>query len=450
MVEPDNKTIRAIAWAEVFPWLNLVRVFRIAISARVLALGAAGILITAIGWAVIGSVFGTDSPVTSWLEPFTECPWKCLTRSVDDRPSLHGDVMAVKFDFTVNDVVYGVPRDPTEEAIAVNFGPSPEPTSLLRYGNVLGISDLKPRDPILSTWSLLTLPAVGGLKETGFSLRALASLLLCGLLSVATWAFFGAAICRIAAVQLAAEEQVGLGAALRYACRKWPAYFAAPLFPVGGALLAAIPVIILGWLMNVSVLFGGLFWPLVLVAGFFMAVLLLGVLFGWPLMWATISTEGTDSFDALSRSYAYTFQRPLNYLFYAFVAGVIGWLGWLFVQNFAAGVIWMGYWAAGWGCGSEQLATIISGGELEGLSSVGATLIRFWAGCVKLLAVGFLFSYFWSAAAGIYLLLRRDVDATEMDEVYLDADKSEETFGLPTVTTDQTGAPIVEEDETSE
>ena len=91
-----------------------------------------------------------------------------------------------------------------------------------------------------------------------------------------------------------------------------------------------------------------------------MALLLLGVLFGWPLMWATISAEGTDSFDALSRSYAYTFQRPLHYLFYAIVAGFIGWLGWLLVQNFAAGVVWMGYWAAGWGA-ARPIDAIMSG-----------------------------------------------------------------------------------------
>ena len=92
-----------------------------------------------------------------------------------------------------------------------------------------------------------------------------------------------------------------------------------------------------------------------------MALLLLGLLFGWPLMWATISAEGTDSFDALSRSYAYVFQRPLHYLFYALVAGVIGWLGWLLVQNFAAGVVWMGYWAAGWGSGGRCNPGVMNG-----------------------------------------------------------------------------------------
>ena len=230
---------------------------------------------------------------------------------------------------------------------------------------------------------------------------------------------------------------------MRYACRKWPAYFAAPLLPVGGVLLAAIPVAVLGidhaghrraagWADSLAVGAAG---------RLLMALLLLGLLFGWPLMWATISAEGTDSFDALSRSYAYTFQRPLHYLFYAVVAGLIGWLGWLLVENFAAGVVWMGYWAAGWGCGSEQLESACSVAA-KAREAVRRRADRFWAGCVKLLAVGYLFSYFWTAATAIYFLLRRDVDATEMDEVFLDADAGEEAAGLPTILADRAGAPV--------
>ena len=112
----------------------------------------------------------------------------------------------------------------------------------------------------------------------------------------------------------------------------------------------------------------------------------------------------------MSRSYAYTFQRPLHYLFYVIVAAILGGLGWLLVQNFAAGVVWMSYWAAGLGAGGERIDSIMSG-ELTGFSGFAAWLIHFWAGCVKLLAVGYLFSYFWTASSCIYLLLRRDVDA---------------------------------------
>jgi hypothetical protein len=411
MIEHDNGTVRAIAWSEVFPWLSLVRTFRLAISVRALVLGAAAILLMAIGWWGVGSLFMSDeSPAADWLGPFTVCPWKAVTGWVDDQPSL-----MTRGDWLERDM-------PLESAP-------------------------HPNNPITGPWMLLTKPALEGLSSTAQPLSDVACFLLCGLWSAAVWALFGAAICRTAAVQLAADEQIGWGATLRYAVRKWPSYIAAPLLPIGGVLLAAIPVLVLGWIMRagVGLFLGGLLWPLALAAGLLMALLLLGVLFGWPLMWATISVEGTDSFDALSRSYAYVFQRPLRYLFYISVATIIGWLGWVLVQNFAAGVVWMAYWAAGWGCGMDQLKLIQTGGEELGtIGGAGAVLVRFWAGCVKLLAVGYLFSYFWTAAVAIYFQLRRDVDATEMDEVFLDADQSEPAAGLPEVTTDNAGAPTVE------
>jgi hypothetical protein len=167
-------------------------------------------------------------------------------------------------------------------------------------------------------------------------------------------------------------------------------------------------------------------------------------------MWSTIGTEGTDSFDALSRSFAYTYQRPVHYLFFALVAAVFGWFGWLLVKNFAAGVVWLTYWSAGWSGTAERVDAIMNlpdaPGSIEGIGYAGAIIIRFWAGCVKLLAVGFIYGYFWTATSAIYYLLRRSVDATEMDEVYLDADQSEQTYGLPQVKTDAAGAPVVSDE----
>ncbi len=412
MVEHDANTVRTVAWSEVFPWLRIVRVFRLAIAARALLLGAAGILLTASGWALIGGIFGEGAVVCDSLCEATACPWQALAAAVPNQPGF------------LNGMETGVEQE--------RFDPSAAQL----------------HNPISDPWKLLTLPALEGLSSMSPSWSVAATVLLCGVWSIAVWAFFGAAICRIAAVQLAASEQVGWGAVLRFAARKWPSYCAAPLLPLGGVLLAAIPVFVLGLIIRADALMilGGLLWPLALAAGLLMTLLLAGLLFGWPLMWGAISAEGTDSFDALSRSYAYVFQRPLHYLFYVLAAGLIGWLGWVLVQNIAAGVVWMSYWAAGWGCGSAQIDAVMYGGdELGRVGGFGAGLIRFFADCVKLLAVGYLFSYFWTAAAAIYFLLRRDVDATEMDEVYLDADQSEPAFDLPQVATDEAGAPVAEE-----
>jgi len=213
-------------------------------------------------------------------------------------------------------------------------------------------------------------------------------------------------------------------------------------------LFSAIPVVLLGLLLrwDVGLLLAALIWPLALLAGLIMAVLLLGLVFGWPLMFATISTEGTDSFDALSRSYAYTFQRPLHYLFYALAAAALGTLGWLLVSNFAAGVVGLTCWAASWFPGAPRMEAILHGGIEGEVATAGAVVLGFWTGSVKLLAVGFLYGFFFTAATAIYLLLRRDADATEMDEVFLDEDESEQQYGLPPLVADTAGAPRATDD----
>jgi hypothetical protein len=276
--------------------------------------------------------------------------------------------------------------------------------------------------------------------------------LLCGLWALMIWAFFGGAITRSASVELAAGERIGWGETLRYALSKCGAYFAAPLLPLFGVLFCSIFVLIVAFLLRWAwtVWLAGLLWPLLLVFGFLMACMLLGLAVGWPLMWATISSEGTDSFDAISRSYAYAFQRPLHYLFYALVAVVLGVLGWLLVSNFADGVVYLTYWAASWSAGSDRVAEVAIGGQGTRLmDTIGSGMVVLWCYCVKLLADGFLYSYFWVASTAIYLLLRRDVDATEMDEVFLQ-DQGEGTYGLPSVETDAAGAPVVADEQPPE
>jgi hypothetical protein len=179
-------------------------------------------------------------------------------------------------------------------------------------------------------------------------------------------------------------------------------------------------------------------------------------------MWAAISVEGMDSWDALSRAYAYVYQRPLEYLFYAAVSAVLGFLGWLFVSAFATAVIYLSLWAASWGSGGERIAEIRAAApdrlppiawtvpsetdEIEDADSTGsarragAALIAGWSALVYLLALGFAYSYFWTAFTAIYFLLRRDADATPLDEIQFD--EPEETYGLPPLGTEAPDMPV--------
>jgi len=189
----------------------------------------------------------------------------------------------------------------------------------------------------------------------------------------------------------------------------------------------------------------GVLWGLALIIAFTMVVVLLGLYVGWPLMWATISAEGTDAFDALSRSYSYAFQRPLHYLFYTFVAAAIGTLGWFLFDHASEAVIhlasWGAAWTAGWSRISEITETVGDGTAAQAAAPVGTRLIGWWIALVRTIATAFTYSYFWSSMTAIYLLLRHDVDRTEMDELHLTP--QDETYGLPPLSVDEAGVPSV-------
>jgi hypothetical protein len=72
---------------------------------------------------------------------------------------------------------------------------------------------------------------------------------------------------------------------------------------------------------------------------------------------------------------------------------------------------------------------------------IGAFLMSIWLYLIFLLLIGFGYSYFWSASTMIYLLMRRKVDDTEMDEVYLEEEDSEEPYSTTTTTPAATPEP---------
>ena len=438
MFDNESGTLSKATWSEKCPWLLIFRTFRIAVDFKLLVMGAAGVFLTLLGWAILAAIFPADAHTSEWMGPANGCPWQAIDGAVEN-----------------NLTIPHVPNPAEADRLAA--------------------TPWQAVDPFTGVWAQLSRPLWATL-DVNLNAPGLARLVLCGMWSLAVWSFFGAAISRIAAVQLACDERVGWMAALRFARAKWLSYFGSPVFPIIGVAFAGLFVFVFGLLLNFNwgvVLVGLLLWPLFLLCGLVMAVLLLGLIFGWPLMWGTISVEGTDNFDALSRSYNYVFQRPLHYLFYALVAAVFGALGWVLVQNFAGGVVGLTYQTAGWGAGSEKIAESEEAAESEkdaketvprivlivnhsddnpsdklgGMGTAGARIIHFWAGCVKLLAVGFIYSYFWTASAAIYLLLRRDVDDTELDDVFLDEDASEASFGLPPIAVDAAGAPVVVNEE---
>ena len=307
--------------------------------------------------------------------------------------------------------------------------------------------------------------------------------------TLATWALFGGAITRIAAVQVARGEKIGLREAVRFTLKRILSYLMAPLFPLVFVFVLLIFMVVFGVIHMIPVVRrhrrDGLLWPVMLIFGLVMAVTLVGLV-GWPLMSATISTEGTDSWEAVSRSYSYVYQSPWHYVWYSLVAIAYGAVLVFFVGFMGSLMVYLAKWGVsqtpfiakadrepsflfvyaptsfGWRTLLLEGTTVhgrklVDNGEInqdvfttitwDALDPVEAPMKartyalqlveqdRRGAGghlagfLVFLLVLGFGYSYFWSASTIIYLLMRRHVDAAEMDEVYLEEDDQEGPYG---------------------
>ncbi len=162
-----------------------------------------------------------------------------------------------------------------------------------------------------------------------------------------TWSLFGGAITRIAVVEIARNESVGLVEALRFTLKRIGSYITAPLFPLVFVFGMLVLLSIFGLLYMIPVvgdiLIAGVFWPLALLAGLGMAVALV-FLVSWPLMAATISAEGSDSWEAVSRAYGYVINRPWQCIWYSVVAITYGAVIVFFIGFMASLSVYLAKW----------------------------------------------------------------------------------------------------------
>jgi hypothetical protein len=411
-----------IEYARVFPWVHLFRAFRIAIDPRKLLLAALGVILLALGnWLIAHLPFapeGAGIGVPLW-------------------PASGGD-----------------PRSavPLEAPVALANEPEALLTSTaLRWGLVL--------QPV---WSLLG-PALT-LFDAGTTWSASAYAWTRLLWALAVWAFIGGAITRMAAVHFARDERVGVLAALKFAAGKFLSYLGAPLPAIAGLLflwlLCAIGGLI-GRIPGIGEPLVGLFFFVPLLLALAMTFLVLVLAFGWPLMLAAVSTEGSDAFDGLSRASSYVLSRPWYYLWSAIVAMVYGAVVISFVALFASTVAYLAGWGLASGMGTEgvgrlyQLApglwadSVASAPPQDAPVTIGARLAGLWLGAVGLMVGGFVYSYFWTASTIIYFLLRHREDAADYDEVYLPETDEPDPL-LPLVGVAASEQPVIERPVTRE
>jgi hypothetical protein len=322
-------------------WLNLFRSFQVALDPRKLFVAALGILVMSLGWHLLSRAFNYDKPLKgdAWYQSdgltsrgYTTPP---TGKSLEQYQAEEGERQYQRdlAKWKTNDELAGdggklrtLPwnefRGKNPYLFASDLSSSPSAT----WGGQI-FTYFSEQIPVLTEPLQKLLLPVLKLTDPNASTWTRIYLVLCLAWSVVTWAFFGGVITRLAAVQFNGKERTTLKQAVRFVMSRYVSYVLSPTFPLAVVAVIVLLMALYGLVALIpilgDVLLYGLLFPLIIIGGVAIAIILIGLV-GYPLMYATISVEGSDTFDAVSRSYNYVFQAPWRYLWYWFVALVYG------------------------------------------------------------------------------------------------------------------------------
>ncbi|HDY67533.1 MAG: hypothetical protein JYX80_05870 [Candidatus Scalindua sediminis] len=262
--------------------------------------------------------------------------------------------------------------------------------------------------------------------------------LVVGLLAI--WSIIGGAITRLAALEFARDEKIGFKEALSFASKKFWSYFWSPLTPALGVLFFVACNIIGGlfgqikYIGEIAVAIG---FPLAILSGFLIIFIgIIGVI-GFFLMFPTISAEGSDAFDAMSRAYSYVISKPKHFISLFLGIIICGTIFAIFVSLAACLIMQTSFYTVGFGMGEkfESIKAVVVGGAYgkAQMASLGLLSMKFTALMLMIyivlikVAVGSLVVAFAGSASTIaYFLLRKDVDGTDINDVYIEEKEGEE------------------------
>ncbi|MEM8873317.1 MAG: hypothetical protein AAGD32_03565 [Planctomycetota bacterium] len=261
---------------------------------------------------------------------------------------------------------------------------------------------------------------------------------------IAVLAVFGGALTRIAAVYVARDEKISIREALKFSSGKFLSFVSAPLIPLLMLAGLGLAIALAGLLLNIPAIGPiavGVGFILVLLGAMVMSLVVVGLVGGFNLMYPTIAVEGTDSFDAISRSFSYLYARPwtlawytlLSLLYGAVVYSVFRLFVWL-TLSLSHGFIGLFSFRKLEG-GREVIPAVWDEAPSFGKLSydidfialsfpqdIAAFFIAFWVYLAIGLLGAFAMSLYFASSTIIYFLMRKDVDATELDDVYMEED----------------------------
>ncbi len=287
---------------------------------------------------------------------------------------------------------------------------------LLRFGILHAVDWFKPswamrelitqlsdfRFSSLSTQPLPSIPSLG-VDDIAFLTFAILWVALIASL-------FGGVLARRAAVELGQRTIAPWIRSIQLVGSRALSYLWAAGMHIVGAMALVAPIALLGWFAKLgsiaAVISGILLIAVCLPLIFAIGRILMSLIFCYPLSVCAISVEKkADAFEGFSRSNAYFFQRPVLTVVCVALLYVFGLVG-AFLVNWTVQL--------GWGL-IEQTFSATSGHAYPAVD----TYLGAGNWIAKNLVFAFGFSYFWSASAGLYLVLRKCVDNTDLDEMDL-------------------------------
>ncbi|QVL34229.1 hypothetical protein KIH39_10080 [Telmatocola sphagniphila] len=482
----ERLATREIDWLKTFPWLRLFRTFLVALDPFKLIVAAVGILTTALAWLIISLFFNnfffvakpklTDFDPKSYQKDGVTDEEAIKKRNDDYSRRLNSWKLQYKLagstaieEYETVDGVKHTIKGGKYRIMPWFEDRGPNPVSMLK-NTVTGSPN--ERNETIGRFLqgqvfVLVEPLLKFLTPVSYLFDAQANtwtrlyLVVLLLVELAIWAFFGGIITRMAISTLAGKETGGLRGAIDFVRKHYISYVSSPVVPIAGLFAIVIGCMVFGLFHLIpgigDILIDGLGWLIPLGAGFIMALIVLGLV-GYPLMYTTLSAEGSDTFDALSRSYNYVYESPWSYLWYSIISILYGAVLVFFVVVVTSLTVYLANWGvsqtiltqttnrepqylytyAPTSFGWRQL--LLEGTPLETYNDVyvhktaaeeylkeytwyniaGAGMVSFWLTAVFMLMLGFSYSYFWTASSMIYLLMRKKVDETEIDEIHID------------------------------
>lgn len=292
-------------------------------------------------------------------------------------------------------------------------------------------------DTFLSVWQHFLNPMFRWLANP--SLNGAADCVASYIGIIAIWSYVGGCLCRRSIVELGTRMTAPWAESTRLVRNRWQSIAWSTTMPSGLILLIALGPLFVGWISDIpsiGVWLAGLLLVPVLLCSIGIGWCAAITIFGFPLSVCSIVTEKqADAYDGISRSAAYTFQRPLTLGLCVLAAQFLGMIG--------GGMLSLVLTS-----GALVVQASFEVGSFTSLSQLESVWSPILTNIVPLLITAYGFSFFWTASAATYLILRLDVDHAEFDLIDMDVETAPKT--LPELPKKNSSEPAAIEENSAE